>query len=123
MNFNGKRFYEVIMDFDISPVAVVDPAHPAHLPLCHLRMTQFPSARHCAFWAPPAPGNHESTGKRESGTTRKGNQWLRVALLEATWAGSHTRTYLAAQVPPDRPPPGEEEGCRGPASSSGPTIS
>jgi hypothetical protein len=44
------------------------------------------------------PGHNESAGKRKSGKTRKGSQWLRAALTEAAWAASHTRTYLGAQA-------------------------
>lgn len=61
-------------------------------------MSQFPSAGHLCSWAGLAPGNNESAGKRKSGATRKGNQKLRAALVEA--ARSTTRmkqTYLAAQ--------------------------
>lgn len=36
--------------------------------------SRFPSAAHLAAWAGLAPGNDESTGKRLSGKTRKGNQ-------------------------------------------------
>jgi len=44
------------------------------------------------------PGNNESAGKRKSGKTRKGNAWLRTALIEAAHASSRARhTYLAAQ--------------------------
>jgi transposase len=60
-------------------------------------MTVFPSDRHCASWAGLCPGHDESAGKRRSGKTRKGSQWLRAALIEAAWAASHTRGYLAAQ--------------------------
>jgi transposase len=42
--------------------------------------------------------HHESAGKRLSGRTRKGNGWLRAALVEAAWGAAHTRqSYLAAQ--------------------------
>ncbi len=60
-------------------------------------MAVFPSDRHCASWAALCPGHHESAGKRRSGKTRKGNKWLRAALLEAAWAASRTQTYLGAQ--------------------------
>lgn len=60
-------------------------------------MRVFPSDRHCASWAAMCPGNHESAGKRKSGKTRKGNRWLRTALLEAAWAASRTQSYLGAQ--------------------------
>ena len=44
------------------------------------------------------PGNHESAGKRLSGRTRKGNPWLRAALVQAAHAAGRTKhTYLAAQ--------------------------
>ena len=43
------------------------------------------------------PGNHESGGKRLSGKTRKGSQWLRTALVEAAHAASHCKEcYLSA---------------------------
>ena len=60
-------------------------------------MTLFPSDRHCASWAGMRPGNNASAGKRKSGKTRKGSQWLRAALAEAAWATSRTRSYLGAQ--------------------------
>jgi transposase len=61
-------------------------------------MGQFPTAQHLASWAGVCPGNQESAGKRLSGTTRKGNPWLRRVLCQAAWAASHTKnTYLSAQ--------------------------
>ena len=61
-------------------------------------MGVFPTAAHLASWAGLCPGNHESAGKRMSGRTRKGNPYLRRALVEAARAASHTKgTYLAAQ--------------------------
>ncbi len=59
---------------------------------------QFPSARHLASWVGLCPGNNESAGKQKSGRTRKGNPWLRTALVEvAQAAGRAKRTYLGAQ--------------------------
>jgi transposase len=61
-------------------------------------MTRFPTAGHLASWAGMCPGNNESAGKRKSGKTRKGDAWLRTALIEAAHASSRARnTYLGAQ--------------------------
>lgn len=60
-------------------------------------MTKFATDKHLASWAGMCPGNNESAGKRKSGKTRKGNRSLRVALVQAAWAATHTKgTYLAA---------------------------
>ena len=61
-------------------------------------MSRFPTADHLASWAGVAPGNNESGGKRRSGKTRKGNQHLRTALVQAANAAARTKgTYLQAQ--------------------------
>src|SRR5215218_5766987 len=62
-------------------------------------MDRFPSHRHAASWAAICPGHDESAGKRRSGKTRKGDRWLRTALIEAANSASgRTRgTYLNAQ--------------------------
>jgi len=61
-------------------------------------VSRFPSAGHLASWAGMCPGNDESAGKRRSGQTRKGNRWLRSALVEAAHAAARSKgTYLAAQ--------------------------
>ena len=61
-------------------------------------MTCFPSAGHLASWVGICPGNYESAGKRQRGTTRKGNRWLKTMLVECGWgAGRARRTYLGAQ--------------------------
>jgi transposase len=59
---------------------------------------RFPTAKHLASWAGMCPGNDQSAGKRLSGRTRKGDRWLRAALMEAAHAAAHTKnTYLSAQ--------------------------
>lgn len=62
-----------------------------------VRTEQFPDAPHAASWVGLCPGNHESAGKQHSGKTRKGNCWLRTALVEAAWAAARSKdTYLSA---------------------------
>lgn len=61
-------------------------------------MSVFPTAGHLASWAGLCPGNNESAGKHKSGKTRKGNRWLRGALIEAASAATRTSgTALAAR--------------------------
>jgi transposase len=61
-------------------------------------MDVFPTADHLASWTGMCPGQRESAGKRQSGRTRKGNQWLRTTLVQVAWAASHTKhSYLSAQ--------------------------
>jgi transposase len=58
-------------------------------------MSLFLGADYLAAWAGMCPGSHESAGKRRHGGTRKGNIYLRTALVTAAIAAAKTRgTYL-----------------------------
>jgi len=61
-------------------------------------MSRFPSAAALASWAGLAPGNHESAGRQRTGRTRKGNVWLRTAMVQSAQAAAHVKhTALAAR--------------------------
>lgn len=58
----------------------------------------FPSDAHLASWAGICPGNKASGGKRLSGRTRKGNTYLRAALVQAAWGATMKKhCYLSSQ--------------------------
>jgi transposase len=57
-------------------------------------MAAFPTAGHLASWAGLCPGNDESAGKRRSGKTTKGSQWLRAVLVQVAWSASHTKATI-----------------------------
>jgi transposase len=59
-------------------------------------MTVFPTDRHLASWAALCPGHHESAGRQKSGRTRKGNRWLRAALVQAALGAIGTRDCALA---------------------------
>ncbi len=48
-------------------------------------MKQFPSENHLTSWAGLAPGNNESAGKTKSTRISKGNNYLKIALLQVAW--------------------------------------
>jgi len=54
-------------------------------------MSRFPTAGQLASWAGLCPGNDQSAGKRRSGKTTKGSQWLRTMLVQVAWAASRTK--------------------------------
>ena len=60
-------------------------------------MSRFPTPGHLASWAGVCPGNRQSGEKRKSSPTRKGNNWLKPALVEAAKSAGRTKTYLGAQ--------------------------
>jgi len=57
---------------------------------------QFPSAAHLCSWAGLVPGHNESAGKRKSSAMKKGNKYLKSALIEAAHSVRGSRTYLGA---------------------------
>lgn len=63
-----------------------------------VNMSVFVSAQHLASWAGMCPGNHESAGRRKGGRTRKGNVYLKTALVTAAMRAGRLRDgYLAAK--------------------------
>jgi transposase len=54
-------------------------------------MSRFPSAAHLCSWAAMCPGQDESAGKRRTGKTRKGNRYLRAALIQAALAATRKK--------------------------------
>ena len=59
-------------------------------------MSVFHGAAHLASWAGLCPGNHESAGRQRGGKTRKGNVWLKTAMVTAAIAAGKTRrSYFA----------------------------
>jgi len=58
----------------------------------------FASDAQLASWAGICPGNKASGGKRLSGRTRKGNTYLRSALVQAAWGATMKKhCYLSSQ--------------------------
>jgi transposase len=63
-----------------------------------ITMAVFADAAHLASWAGICPGNKATGGKRLSGRTRKGNSYLRSALVQAAWGVSMKKNcYLSSQ--------------------------
>ena len=54
-------------------------------------MKRFPSPDHLTAWCGVAPGNNESAGKRKSTATKKGNKYLRIAIIAAAWGAVRTK--------------------------------
>jgi transposase len=59
--------------------------------------SRFPSAPHLCSWVGLVPGHNESAGKRKPSKTRKGNKYLRSALIEASHSLKGSDNYLGAQ--------------------------
>jgi transposase len=61
-------------------------------------VTAFPTAQHLASWACLCPGNNITGGKRRSGKTRRGQDWLRAALVEAAGSAARSKaSYFSSQ--------------------------
>jgi transposase len=61
-------------------------------------MSRFATAGHLCSWAAVCPGQHESAGKRRSGKTREGNQYLRGQLIQGALGAIHSKgTALQAR--------------------------
>ena len=70
-------------------------------------MTRFPTDKHFASWAAQCPGNHQSAGKRRSGKTRKGPQWLDSTLHDAAMGAIRvTNGHFARKYRRSKPAPG-----------------
>jgi len=71
----------------------------AQMILCEMGddMSRFRTAAHLSAWAGLCPGNNESASKRKSGRSRRGDVWLKQALVEAAWGVVHTKdSYLGS---------------------------
>ncbi len=54
-------------------------------------VSAFPSSAKLSSWTGVCPGNNESTGKRHSTRTTKGNPYLREVLLQCAWASTRRK--------------------------------
>jgi transposase len=57
-------------------------------------LERFPDASHLSSWAGVCPGQKESAGKQLSGRSRKGNRYVRAALVQAAHGVRRSHTYL-----------------------------
>jgi transposase len=61
-------------------------------------MSRFPTAGHLLSWVGLCPRQDESAGKRRSTRLRRGNPWLKTALIQCAWAAKNKKgSYLQAQ--------------------------
>ncbi|WP_096155605.1 MULTISPECIES: IS110 family RNA-guided transposase [Bacillus] len=60
-------------------------------------MSRFNSDNHLASWAGMVPGENESAGKKKSARTRKGNKYLRSALVEAAKTVGRSKNFFGAK--------------------------
>jgi len=58
-------------------------------------MSRYPNDRHLAAWAGLTPGNNETGGRQRSSPIRKGNRYIKRALVQAAWAAVRKKgSYL-----------------------------
>jgi transposase len=61
-------------------------------------MSRFLTAGHLLSWVGLCPRQDESAGKRRSTRLRRGNPWLKTALIQCAWAAKNKKgSYLQAQ--------------------------
>ena len=67
--------------------------HCAHVILSEIgdNMDCFPTADHLTSWCGLAPGNNESAGKRRNTAVKKGNKYLRIAMITVAWGAVRTK--------------------------------
>jgi len=53
-------------------------------------MSVFPTVRHASAWAGVCPGNNQSGGKTKAANVRKGNVYLKTALVQAALGAART---------------------------------
>jgi transposase len=61
-------------------------------------MGRFPRGGNLASWAGLCPGNDETGGKRKSGRTTKGDQWLRSLLVQVAWAAVRAKGTIFREL-------------------------
>jgi transposase len=61
-------------------------------------MGRFPRGGNLASWAGLCPGNDETGGKRKSGRTTKGDQWLRSLLVQVAWAAVRAKGTIFGEL-------------------------
>jgi transposase len=87
----GARLLDTIPGVDLVTAYVI-------LGSIGLDMTRFASDAHLRSWACICPRNDESAGKRRSTRVRKGNPWLKAALVSAAWSATRVKgSYFEAQ--------------------------
>lgn len=60
-------------------------------------MSRFPDAGHLVSWAGLCPRSDESAGKHRSTKLRKGNPWLKTALVQCAWAAIRSPGYFRSK--------------------------